>query len=1221
MSNTASEHFCYISYYRLLSLLDITLSMTLFPTETESEICSQGLSLKMAYAPRVGQEFFSQLFSLDEVTTECAMDVFVNIDHSLQFHGLSIYMNEGCPRLQLDRLLFPQMTHKLYFTESSDFLSSCVKQVDVNLGIIDPVLSIRSSLQVKSLPLGKFMTLLPGPESVALAVAYSATEPGFSARMNSVRVSIFQTTMITTPIDIGQDGLLRFTSKANIHGNYSAQIFATAPSNGPWNRMILSVDGNMEESFTNDVEEYIQEFIQTELVDKIQQRVSNARMVVDRANQSLSSLRAELDARQERLSTANKAFEEALQILEMANKTLIEEEARFVNATEDVQRAQTALNSVCECEDRQVKRSECTTCYTDITHEEKAQCKFLREEIREVRVFRRYNITRGWFYRLVCEEVCPQTCLQYCTKMECSESCRGLCVWVEEKYEVWDLVNQTFVVEDSRECDEPRIVLTETIEMKCCAAVVESRPDPACIDVCRTQRQRAIDTLESRDEIGGPFQRVEDAQNTFDGAITNLSRANAFRQNAQQMRDKIVPAYQRALAARDLSLENLRNLLSEYENEIKLVERLENRDDMEVLFKLENVTFHVTLATEVPDQVPLMFTYKFPAIDQSFETSIIFDLSASLQLNLRRIAQEILDKLLNGASSITKRSVHIMKRQLDTQTDRPVKERTTNEVEFAENCIGLRNVQEYLGILFTRLHTIHESIQDARKRLLDSNENLQNEMDINPNDTASFINFDVLESFFNVSVSEEDRNPTNLVDDKFLSEYLDYINTLIELANNASESIDDTSFTEWQASMEQLHDKTKSAAGYACTGFADCLEVTIDIVNELIKDLDTTTQVEKNELEYELKQTRADVLKLATSSNLTIANAVAILFRYLTIANDESLSAYWCSKPPIITNSLPLQVNLSLGSDLILNCSAESFLPITFNWRKDGIPIPDSNSGVLVIEQVQISDEGSYTCHVSNAVGIDKSTNSTVLVYELPNFFLELSPVATYEGNENGAWFACNASSFPYPGWKWYFRPTEDDPWVVIEGEEFNEITVPALEENEGWYTCEADNYHGSIRASPAYLTILPVTVSQLGTRVEFQVAHEGCSPSSLEESIRTFLKDTIKLDSASVIEFQVIPESAASTVTFTIISENVTSESTLNMDIIDIQNIALPSRISMFTAVSTLRSVFQAGDVIFNCGERDIAPETSTLTFGTATYRCSPGQQLHSNFLICGEL
>ena len=1173
----------------------------------------------MTYTPRVGQEFFSQLFSLDEVTTQCAMDVFVNIDHSLQFHGLSIYMNQGCPRLQLNRLLFPQMTHKLYFTESSDLLSSCVKQADIDLGIINPVLSIRSSLQVKSLPLGKFMTLLPGPESVALAVAYSATEPGFSARMNSVRVSIFQTTMITTPVDIGQNGLLRFTSKANIHGEYSAQISATAPSNVPWNRMILSVTGNMDESFTNDVEEYVQEYIQTELVDKIQQRISNARIVVDRANQSLSSLGAELNIRDERLSVANKAYEEALKDLEMANKTLMEEEARFKNSTEEVQQAQTALNSVCKCEDRKIERSECTTCYTDITHEEKAQCSFLREEIREVRIFRGYNITRGWFYRPECEEVCTPICLQYCM-VECSDSCRGLCVWVDERYEVWDLVKQTVLVEDSKECDEPRIVVTDTVQMECCAKVEELRPDPVCIGTCRTQRQRAIDTLESRNEIGGPFQRVEDAQNTFDEAITNLSRTNAFRQNAQQMRDQIVPAYQRALAARDLSLENLRTLLSQYDKEIKLVEQLENRDDMESLFKLENVTFRTTLATEVPDQVPLIFAYNFPAIDQSFETSVVFDISASLQLNFRRIAQEILAKLLNGTSSITKRSVHIMKRQIDTQTDRPVKERTTNEVEFAENCIGLRNVQEYLGILFTRLHTIHESIQDARKRLLDSNENLLNEMDINPNDTASFINFDVLESFFNVSVSEEDRNPTNLVDDKFLSEYLDYINTLIELANNASESIDDTSFTEWQASMEQLHNKTKSAAGYACTGFANCLEVTIDVVNQLIKDLDTT-QVEKNELQYELKQTSADVLQLATSANLTIAGAVTILFRYLTIANDESLSSYWCSKPPIITNSLPLQVNLSLGSDLILNCSAESSLPITFHWRKDGIPIPDSNSGILVIEQVQISDEGSYTCHVSNAVGVDKSTNTTVLVYEVPKFFLELSPVATYEGNENGAWFACNASSFPYPGWKWYFRSTEDDPWMVIEGEEFNEITVPALKENEGWYTCEADNYHGSIRASPAYLTILPVTVSQLGTRVEFQVAHEGCSPSSLEESIRTFLKDRIKLDSASVIEFQVTPEGAASTVTFTIISENVTSESTLNMDIIDIQNIALPSRISMFTAVSTLRSVFQAGDVIFNCGERDIAPETSTLTFGTATYRCPPGQQLHSNFLLCGEL
>lgn len=365
-------------------------------------------------------------------------------------------------------------------------------------------------------------------------------------------------------------------------------------------------------------------------------------------------------------------------------------------------------------------------------------------------------------------------------------------------------------------------------------------------------------------------------------------------------------------------------------------------------------------------------------------------------------------------------------------------------------------------------------------------------------------------------------------------------------------------------------------------------------------------------------------MKLATSMNLSIPEALSYITPMISILNADVLSLYWCSKPPNITMSPPIHINISSGSDLILNCSAESSLPTTFQWNKDGAPIPNADSSVLVIENIHRMDEGNYICQVTNAVGRDESLRTNVSVYTLPTFFLELSPVATYAGNETGAWFACNASSYPYPGWRWYFRPTEEDPWVLIEGEDTNELIVSAPQsENEGWYTCEAFNYHGALRATPVRLTILPVSVSQLSIGVEFLITSNGhvCNDiDSLKENIEEFTEDKIKHGSASIGDITVTREENGFQISFDLISQNVTDENTQFMILRDIENIALPSRGDVAKARENLQATFLRGDISFLCNEIQLRPQTNSLTFGRITYLCPPGQELHSNFLICGK-
>jgi len=77
-----------------------------------------------------------------------------------------------------------------------------------------------------------------------------------------------------------------------------------------------------------------------------------------------------------------------------------------------------------------------------------------------------------------------------------------------------------------------------------------------------------------------------------------------------------------------------------------------------------------------------------------------------------------------------------------------------------------------------------------------------------------------------------------------------------------------------------------------------------------------------------------------------------------------------------------------VGSPLTLSCVSRGSPPDTFTWRKDSGPIVQSTSIVTVIHNgtsavfraeytinnVTTSDNGTYTCTVTNPIGSDSET-------------------------------------------------------------------------------------------------------------------------------------------------------------------------------------------------------------------------------------------------------
>ena len=147
------------------------------------------------------------------------------------------------------------------------------------------------------------------------------------------------------------------------------------------------------------------------------------------------------------------------------------------------------------------------------------------------------------------------------------------------------------------------------------------------------------------------------------------------------------------------------------------------------------------------------------------------------------------------------------------------------------------------------------------------------------------------------------------------------------------------------------------------------------------------------------------VLAGAAEAVLVVSNVVPAMAGSYTLQVSNQLGSV-VSAPatvrivqPAHLSSLPQDLTVSLGGTLRLTVGATGTEPVSYQWRHNGMPIPNATNAVLVISPVTLADGGNYTAVVSNPWGLIETAPVLVTVTGVGPIYMsdayELRPVYT----------------------------------------------------------------------------------------------------------------------------------------------------------------------------------------------------------------------------------
>lgn len=192
--------------------------------------------------------------------------------------------------------------------------------------------------------------------------------------------------------------------------------------------------------------------------------------------------------------------------------------------------------------------------------------------------------------------------------------------------------------------------------------------------------------------------------------------------------------------------------------------------------------------------------------------------------------------------------------------------------------------------------------------------------------------------------------------------------------------------------------------------------------------------------------------------------------------------------PPVLVSPLTAtSVAINEGQTFSTSVNVQGLF-LTYQWRRDGLNIPDATSPTLTISNLTESFNGDYTCRVANAAGNQVTPAVTLLVVTPP--FIVDHPVDTLVNQGDPATLSINASG-PLLTYQWWQNG------LPVSGATGSSYTIPSMSLTTlGRYYCRVSNSAGTVTSRFALAGIIGMPIITLPP---YPVLAEAGSPIRME--------------------------------------------------------------------------------------------------------------------------
>ncbi|HEU0009372.1 MAG TPA: immunoglobulin domain-containing protein [Verrucomicrobiae bacterium] len=226
----------------------------------------------------------------------------------------------------------------------------------------------------------------------------------------------------------------------------------------------------------------------------------------------------------------------------------------------------------------------------------------------------------------------------------------------------------------------------------------------------------------------------------------------------------------------------------------------------------------------------------------------------------------------------------------------------------------------------------------------------------------------------------------------------------------------------------------------------------------------------------------------ATSDTLTISNAQPVHSGNYTVIVTNSLGSATSSVAvltvtvvaPRIT-SQPADQTPCVGDTVVFRVAARGTEPITYQWLRDDVSLPNETNAILVIANVQPTNAATYKVVVTNDIGMVTSDPAVLMFTSFPNITQQPQDIVVFVGS-NAVFTVRNC---PTPGpfaYQWCFESAETGDVVEIAGATNAMLTVSTVDfDDAGFYTVIITNLVGKTVSEAAELSVsVPFTSTRI---------------------------------------------------------------------------------------------------------------------------------------------